>query len=620
MLIVNHIIKLYNRYNNSTLDENTLNEVNSDKHGLILKRFVDSGINLTPLMLDFISSLNDPLGFSDRIIREVSFIPKFNGHLTKHILKTISNDEIQKVLKRLSMREDFSLAEDISNELNNKKTNFDDSYIRTEINEEVQKQNIPTKELREVKAEIKPTKEFNSRLISNLNKSSKHLKKEELKIKPTESVKSSLVYKPIAKEYSFEYEVLKDPTGKIHTNGNYDDFYELTIDKFNQLSKLMKNRGDILSATNINNVLRNTKSQEIAVIGMVNEIRKTKKGNYFLTLEDKTGKINVIIRKDLEDQEIIKTLEKTIMDQMLFVDGTYNPGEKGKKGIMFSTNLTKIDIPGDFQPEVSPDPLSITLISDTHIGSKEFEENLWNRFVKFLNGKIGNKSLREIAGKIKYIVINGDLIDGIGIYPNQEKDLIIKDLYHQYEKASELLSEIPDYIKIFYSSGNHEPVRNAIPRPAVPKKYVELLINRGIKCIGNPAIIKTHNVKTLVFHGDSLIDMNQLIPGLDNNKPIETMKELLICRHLAPIYGKKTQIAPVNKDWLVIDKIPDIFHTGHVHIFGMGEYNHVPLVNSGCFQSQTDFMKSFGISPTPGVVPIINLDTLEPNPIDFKNY
>jgi len=114
--------------------------------------------------------------------------------------------------------------------------------------------------------------------------------------------------------------------------------------------------------------------------------------------------------------------------------------------------------------------------------------------------------------------------------------------------------------------------------------------------------------------------MNQLIPGLDNNKPIETMKELLICRHLAPIYGKKTQIAPVNKDWLVIDKIPDIFHTGHLHIFGMGEYNHVPLVNSGCFQSQTDFMKSFGISPTPGIVPIINLDTLEPRPIDFKNY
>ena len=57
--------------------------------------------------------------------------------------------------------------------------------------------------------------------------------------------------------------------------------------------KLMKKRGDTLSATNINNVFRNTLSQEIAVIGMVKEIRKTRNGNYFLTLEDKTGTINL---------------------------------------------------------------------------------------------------------------------------------------------------------------------------------------------------------------------------------------------------------------------------------------------------------------------------------------
>jgi len=598
------------------LDDSKLNELNTEKHRLILKKFVDSGINLTPFILDFISNLNNPLEQANLIIKETSFIPKFNGHLTKDILKTISNDEIQRALKRLSLKEDINLPEQVSNEID---ANNEKSHILQDINKKNQMNIISTIDYKEMKAESNQKNVYHEKSLEKY-KSPEKPKKKELKIKPTESAKSSLAFKPIAKEYSAEYEVLKDPTGKIHTNGDYEDFYNLTIDKFNQLSELMKKRGDTFSATNINNVLRNSKSQELAVIGMVNEIRKTKNGNYFLTLEDKTGKINVIIRKDIEDQEIIKTLERTIMDQMIFVDGTYNPGEKGKKGIMFSNNLTKIDIPGDFQPEVSPDPISITLISDTHIGSKEFEENLWNRFVKFLNGKIGNKNERELAGRIKYIVINGDLIDGIGVYPNQEEDLIIKDLYHQYTKASELLSGIPEYIKIFYSSGNHEPVRNAIPRPAVPKKYIEPLISNGIKCIGNPAVIKTNNVKTLVFHGDSLIDMNQLIPGLDNNNPIETMKELLICRHLAPIYGKKTQIAPVSKDWLVIDQIPDIFHTGHIHIFGMGEYNHVPLINSGCFQSQTEFMKSFGVKPTPGVVPIINLDTLEPKPIDFKDH
>ncbi|MFX1238874.1 MAG: DNA polymerase II small subunit, partial [Promethearchaeota archaeon] len=109
-----------------------------------------------------------------------------------------------------------------------------------------------------------------------------------------------------------------------------------------------------------------------------------------------------------------------------------------------------------------------------------------------------------------------------------------------------------------------------------------------------------------------------LVSGLENEKPTETMKEFLICRHLAPIFGKRTQIAPTSNDWLVIDTIPDIFHTGHIHINGLDKYKNISLVNSGCFQAQTDFMKSFGIVPTPGRVPIIELDTYKSIELDFS--
>ncbi|MHA1479354.1 MAG: metallophosphoesterase [Promethearchaeota archaeon] len=335
-------------------------------------------------------------------------------------------------------------------------------------------------------------------------------------------------------------------------------------------------------------------------------MHQTKKGNYLLTLEDLTGKISVLVQNNSDNIENVNIIERTFNDQMLFVKGSYNPGEKNRKGIIFANYISKIDIPTD------------ALISDAHIGSKEFEEDLFNKFLDFLNGKSNNKILRENAGRIKYLVINGDLIDGIGIYPKQQEDLIITDIFKQFKKASELLADIPDYIKVFYVSGNHEPVRNAIPRPAVPKKYCEDLINLGIKCLGNPSLIKTHNVNTLVYHGESMHDMNRLIHDLDINKPIETMKEFLICRHLAPIFGGKTQIAPLKNDLLVLDKIPDIFHTGHMHINGMGKYRNVTLVNSGCFQAQTDFMRSFGITPTPGIVPIIELDSLNYFPLDFK--
>jgi len=404
----------------------------------------------------------------------------------------------------------------------------------------------------------------------------------------------------------------------MHTNGKYDEFYELTLDKFNQLRKLIRRRPEVNSATNINNIFRLSNSVEISTIGLVNNIHLTKKGNYLFTLEDLTGIISVLIQNNSDNLDYVKIIERTINDQMLFVKGTFNPGEKGRRGIIFANSISRIDIPTDFQPNTSPDPLSIALISDTHIGSKEFEEGLFNKFLNFLNGKSNNKNLRDIAGKIKYLVINGDLVDGIGIYPNQQKDLIITDIYKQFKKASDLLSEIPDYIKIFYVSGNHEPVRNALPLPAVPKKYCEDLINLGIKCLGNPSLIKTHNVNTLIYHGESMHDMNMLIPDLDINNPIETMKEFLICRHLAPTFGEKTQLAPINKDLLLLDKIPDIFHTGHVHINGTGKYRNVTLVNSGCFQAQTDYMRSFGIVPTPGVVPVIELDSLDFLSLDFK--
>jgi DNA polymerase II small subunit len=108
------------------------------------------------------------------------------------------------------------------------------------------------------------------------------------------------------------------------------------------------------------------------------------------------------------------------------------------------------------------------------------------------------------------------------------------------------------------------------------------------------------------------------VPDLDIKKPTETMKELLICRHLAPTYGGKTQIAPTSKDWLVIDTVPDIFHTGHLHINGFDRYRNVNLINSGCFQAQTDYMRSFGIDPTIGIVPVIELDSLKTSLLDFK--
>ncbi|MFX0057287.1 MAG: metallophosphoesterase [Candidatus Hodarchaeota archaeon] len=570
----------------------------------IINTLVNSGINTTPDILEFILNLENPRENLNLIIKETSFIPNFKSYLTGNILKEISNEKLQSILKRVTIKPPSSLID--------QETIFERTVSQKIENNEVNTINV------ELENQSLGTKQFNE-FDSVLEKNGSILTKRELKIRPIESTKPKVKFNPISKEYPSNYKILKDPTGKLYTSGEFEDFYEYTKQKFNKLRLLMRKRPDVLSATNINNILRLSSNADVSTIGFVSNIHQTKNKNTLFELEDLTGVISVLIRKDTEIDENLKIIERIVNDQMIYVEGVYNPGEKGRKGIIFANYFTKIDIPADFQPSTSIEPLSIALISDTHIGSKEFEENLLKRFIAFINGKIGDKNLRKIAGRIKYIVINGDLVDGIGVYPNQENDLIISDIYKQYKKAAEFISEIPDYIQIFYTSGNHEPVRNAIARPAVPKKYCEELINLGVKCLGNPSMIETHNVKTLIYHGESMHDMNMLIHDLDINKPAEIMKELLICRHLAPLYGEKTQIAPTSDDFLVIDHIPDIFHTGHVHINGLGYHRKVCLINSGCFQAQTDFMRSFGIKPTPGIVPIIELDTLKPYELELKS-
>ncbi|MHA1149279.1 MAG: metallophosphoesterase [Promethearchaeota archaeon] len=591
---------------------NSSENIDQEYKQLIVNKLVNSGINITPNILDFLLKLEDPLNKVNFLIKETSFLPQFNGHITKNVLKKISDEEIKKELKRILIRKERQIIDDL---IEQPTIPVLKAYKHSESKKEKKKsENRPP----EVTSEDNVNQMIENHPIKGEKKSKLKEPKQTLR-RTFGTTKSAFSFHPIAKDYNTEFKILKDPTGKIYTNGDYNDFYELTLDKYNKLFNLMRKRGgETASAYNINRIYRISDKAEVSIIGLVQEVRETKNGHYLVTLEDLTGTISVLLRKDAEDIESLAYIKRTTEDQMLFVKGMYNPGEKKNKGIIFANYIIKIDIEKTYQPSKTPDPLSIALLSDTHIGSKEFEFKLWKRFIKFINGKLGNDIQRKIAGSVKYIIINGDLVDGVGVYPSQKEDLIETDIYGQFKIAAELLSEIPNYIKIFYTSGNHDPVRNAVPRPAVPKKYAEELINLGVKCVGNPCLIETHNVKTLAFHGDSILDMTLSLQDLDTNKPHEIMEEFLKCRHLAPIYGKKTQIAPIATDHLVIDTVPDIFHTGHVHINGLGYYNQIALVNSGTFQSQTEFMQSFGIEPTPGRVPIIELDTLNSRVLDFN--
>jgi DNA polymerase II small subunit len=96
------------------------------------------------------------------------------------------------------------------------------------------------------------------------------------------------------------------------------------------------------------------------------------------------------------------------------------------------------------------------------------------------------------------------------------------------------------------------------------------------------------------------------------------MEEMLQHRHLAPAYGRKTPIAPGRHDPLIIDPLPEILHTGHVHVKGITSYRGVLGINAGAWQSQTSYQKQMNVNPTPALTVVVDLQTLTRQVIDFN--
>jgi DNA polymerase II small subunit len=96
------------------------------------------------------------------------------------------------------------------------------------------------------------------------------------------------------------------------------------------------------------------------------------------------------------------------------------------------------------------------------------------------------------------------------------------------------------------------------------------------------------------------------------------MEWMLKRRHLAPTYGRKTPIAADRQDHLMIDPIPEVLMTGHVHVMGIVQYHGTLAINAGTWQSQTAFQKQMNINPTPARAVVLDLQTLAPTIYDFS--
>jgi DNA polymerase II small subunit len=418
-------------------------------------------------------------------------------------------------------------------------------------------------------------------------------------------------YRPYAKDVESQIEVLEDPTDKLTSNGTIEEFQQYFQDRFKRMEKLLRKRMDIRGATPIAEAAKSQPKTKLKIVGMVTEKREAKQ-QQLITIEDLNTSATVLIPTKAPE-EVQQKAQMLLLDQVVCFAVTKTRGQ-----LFLAEDIIFPEV-GQKPMRRASEPVYAVLTSDIHVGSNKFNKEAFKRFIKWIQGQYGTEEMREIASHVKYVLVAGDLVDGVGVFPGQARELNVRDVHSQYKYAAKILGRIPEHIEIVVSPGNHDAPRKALPQPAISEDYLPTLQgSRRIYSLGNPCTVSLHSVEVLMYHGRSLDDIIGAVPGTDQAHPERAMKLLMQGRHLAPIYGGKTTLSPESRDFCVIDRVPDIFHAGHIHVLGMCNYRGVLVVNSGGWQEQTDYMAKLGLMPTPGKVPVVNLQTMETSVLDFE--
>ncbi|MEM0145059.1 MAG: DNA-directed DNA polymerase II small subunit [Thermoplasmata archaeon] len=390
------------------------------------------------------------------------------------------------------------------------------------------------------------------------------------------------------------YEILKSRDIFEASAGKSESFRKLFQDRYIKIKKILQARVSVSSPVDIE--YARISEGEATIIAMVMDVRESKYGKV-LEIEDLSG--SAIAYAD------INTGGNVLPDDIIAIRVNV------KNGRFYVKDITYPGVDNAQKKEKLVDSENaIAFISDTHVGSKMFMEESFNKFIEWLNNDGNGK-------KVKYLVVSGDLVDGIGIYPGQEKDLELDDIYDQYGKLSSFFEKIRNDVTIFLSPGNHDLVRISEPQPALSSD-IRKIFQENVVFVSNPAYVSIEGVKILIYHGASLNDFMDLMKGMKYDNAIKMMEEILKRRHLSPFYGRNVPIAPTIEDFMVIDEIPDIFVTGHIHVHKYSNYFGILLLNASAWQKQTDYQKMHNFVPDPAKVTLKFLNKPGFTVLDFK--
>lgn len=412
-------------------------------------------------------------------------------------------------------------------------------------------------------------------------------------------------FKPVAKEYDADIRVHTPEEGALpRIGGQTQDFIAHFRDRYRRLAQVLAGFRSRHATLDLADLPRHV-NERARIIVMVYEKRVTQKGNLLLEVEDLTGRGRVVISKNSRDEKVFARGQEVVLDDIVAISG------KILEPYMIAEDIEWPEMPVARERRRSEEDLAAVYISDTHFGSRYYLHRYMDRFLEWIHGR---GDAPELAGKVKYVVLAGDVVDGVGVYPNHVRELAVADVYKQYAMFDDFVEKLPDHIEVIVVPGNHDAVRRAEPMPAIDKDFIRSDCLR----LPNPASVSIEKVKHLLYHGTSLDSLIANIKQATYTQPEKVMVEYLRRRHLSPIYGTNL-IVPYPTDRLVIEEEPDVLHCGHVHKNGYGLYRNTLIVNSGTFQDRTEFQIKQGHVPTPGVVPVYELKHGRLRTLDFRD-
>ncbi|MBQ8016517.1 MAG: DNA-directed DNA polymerase II small subunit [Methanobrevibacter sp.] len=578
----------------------------------ILLKFAKKGINLSPEAYDKVINAENPVDFASNLIVKlksdkftskdlVSVSGETVDELTGKKTAPESNNQDTLIQQKIKKTPQPINKPKIEKTVNKTPQPINKPKIEKTVNKTPQKVNKPKNEVpkSDEKPQVKDTKKPDS--INDLKKESD---KPEIYVneaikEASETIKDAKIkFKRNEQKTNVEYDfkIIQDTSKKSYTSGELENLIAYFKSRYEKLANILSKRPELRNYTKISDI--DDGMDSLSLILMVKEIRSSKNGHKLIEFEDDTGSMTILFSNN--NDELFAEAEKLVRDEVVGVIAN----KSDDPGFAFGQQIIK---PGVLRVPDKEMDFGIVFLSDVHIGSLTFLEDAFQRFIDWINCDFGTEEQRRVAEDVKYLIIGGDIVDGIGVYPNQDKELAIKDITEQYNEAARFLGNIRSDIKIIIAPGNHDASRVAEPQPAVPEEYAKALYELdNVEFISNPGVVSLDGINVLIYHGRSFDDLVMAVKDFEYEKSEVIMEELLQKRHLAPIYGERTPLASELEDYLVIDEVPDVFHTGHIHINSYKRYKGVHLINSGTFQTQTEFQKIYNINPTPAEVPILH--------------